>query len=297
MNRSANCGTIVLAVLAWFVLGAADVRADHLYATHYSVWGQSEITELDPQTGTALNSFAPPSTPNQNAGLACDGTSLYFLSNNSTYNTVSRLDPSTGAVLGQYTLPDNSTRTGLTVLGSNLYDLDWNPNHNYIEIYDLATGSPKGSINFRAANPTASNLMLDGDLGTLRDSNLLLAVAHPVGSYTPTNVVELDPVTGVIQRQFAINDADANRAAKGVDAIGQEIFLSLHVAYSSPNFNEVIVYDQNGVEQRRYGVSGSTGVQALAVGPATVPEPSTLGLLAAGASAVIGFVWRRRKAV
>lgn len=64
--------------------------------------------------------------------------------------------------------------------------------------------------------------------------------------------------------------------------------MSLHV---SQNNKQVIVHDLDGTEHRRFGIFGSTGIQALAAARA-VPEPASVMTLAIGLAALL----RRRKA-
>ena len=172
-------------------------------------------------------------------------------------------------------------------MGGYLYSTSWDPNHNYIEVYNLSTGSFLKSIDFRKANPGDTSLMIDADMGELTAENRLLAVTHPIGSFLSTRIVELDPSTGVIQDRFSILDADAVKAAKGLAAIGDEVYVSLHV---SQNNKQIIVYSRDGVEHRRFGISGSTGIQALAAARA-VPEPASALTLAVGLATIL----RRRK--
>ncbi|MBP7935376.1 MAG: PEP-CTERM sorting domain-containing protein [Phycisphaerae bacterium] len=281
-----------LSLVIWagvlFVASAESRGGDRLFATHCSIWGSSKITELDPQTGAVLNSYAPPASPNQNAGLAFDGSHLYYLPGPSAvYSTVYKLNPDTGAVVGQYHLPDNPYRSGLATMGDCLYTNDWRSSHNDIEVYDLATGAFVRAIDFHKANPAESNLMIDADLGEFGPRNRLLAIAHPVGSFAQTQILGLDPLTGVIRDRFSMEDADAVYAAKGLAAIGEETYVSLHV---SRDYKQVIVYGRDGTEHRRFGIAGSTGIQALASTHA-VPEPASVMALAAG----LVMLWGRRR--
>lgn len=291
---------ILLAVAMIPIVGAASsphsARAERLFATHLSIWGQSWITEFDPQTGAELNRFAPPVALNQDSGLAYDGVDLYFLSGRAEYNDIIyKLDANNGSVVGQYDLPPNSYRSGLAVIGESLFVSDWHPNHNGTEVYDLATGAHQRTMGFSDYDDLGRRLMIDRGLGAIRGPDALLATVHPIGLATPCEILELSPLTGEILGRFDIPDDDADNGAQGLTSIGNEIFLGLHVQSS---WNQIIVYDRDGVEQRRFGIFGSTGVQALAGGPelSQVPEPATAAALAGlGVILLARLGWRRRR--
>jgi hypothetical protein len=294
MKRRLWAVTAILAVVA--VSSPQSAWADRLFATHFSIWGESWITEFDPQTGAELNRFAPPVALNQDSGLAYDGLNLYFLSGLSQYNDIIyKLDANSGTVVGQYDLPANSYRSGLAVIGQSLYVSDWHPNHNGVEVYDLVTGAHERTMGFVDYDDQGRRLMIDRGLGAIRGPDALLATVHPIGMAIPCEILELSPLTGEILDRFYIADDDADNGAQGLTSIGSEVFLGLHVQES---WNQIIVYDRDGVEQRRFGIFGSTGVQALAGGPelSQIPEPSAAVALAGlGAILLARAGWRRRR--
>lgn len=289
---------VLLAATAVFVVGAIispeAARADRLFATHFSIWGTSWITELDPQTGGQINRFAPPAALNQDSGLAYDGINLYFLSGLAQYeDTIYKLDPNNGAVVYELTLPANRYRSGMAALGGSLFFSHWNPSYD-IEVYDSATGAHQRTIGFSEFTGGGLPLMIDRGLGAIRNPDGLLATVHAVGDVTPTEILEFS-LTGEVLHRFEISGADALNSAQGLTSVGNEIYVGLHLTRAG---NQVIVYDRSGTEQRRFGLTGSTGVQALAGGPdlSQVPEPATAVALAGlGVVLLARAGWRRRR--
>jgi hypothetical protein len=274
-----------------------ETRADRLFATHFSIWGTSWILEHDPQTGAELNRFAPPVALDQDSGLAYDGVNLYFHSGRDEYDdTVYKLNPNDGTLLGQYTLPHSWTRSGLAVIGQTLFASEWHPSHNNIEVIDLVTGEHQRTMTFSGTNSQGTRLLVNRGLGEIRGPDALLATATTLGEPSgPTEILELDPMTAGITSRFEIQDSRAWNVAQGLASIGNEVFLGLHVSVAG---DQIIVFSRDGVEQRRFSMAGSTGVQALAGGPdlSAIPEPATAVALAGlGAMLLARAGWRRRR--
>jgi len=253
-----------------------------LFASHVSIWGEATITELDPVTGDVIRSMPTPTTPHENDGLAFDGTYLYYNAGfYSDRTTLYKLDSYTGDVVGTYTLPDNQYWNGLAYRAGRIYLLDWHPAHENIDVFDLATETIVDSFDYSGAP-----WWIDGGLAYMEDADVLVVTAGPIGGDT-TVIYELDPLTGEVLTS-GFEYAERNRLLAGLAAVGDEIFVGRHVAST----DQILVFSRDGVLQREFTITGSTGVQALAGGP--VPEPSdAVALVGLGAMLLASATWHK----
>lgn len=259
-----------------------------LFASHVSIWGDATITELDPVTGDVIRSMPTPTAPHENDGLAFDGTYLYY---NAGYyadrTTLYKLDSYTGDVVDTYTLPDNQYWNGMAYRDGRIYLLDWNPAHENIDVFDLATETIVDSFDY-----SGQSWWIDGGLAYMEDADVLVVTAGPIGGDT-TVVYELDPLTGEVLTS-GFEHPERNRVLAGLAAVGDEIFVGRHVGVPE----QILVFSRDGVLQREFHVSGSSGVQAMAGGPAggdpAVPEPSAaVALVGLGAMLLANAKWRK----
>ena len=159
-----------------------------LFAGDYT--GGGKIYELNPATGATIRQFSTPVTgPSSWQGLAFDGSVLYFVAD-ATTDVLYQLDPNTGAVLAQTTLPSGSY-DGLAAIGGQVYAMD--TGSDKIQVFDPATGSVVKTIDLVAANPGRSFF---GGLGEIAGPDALIAGANGY------EITLLDPGTGKITYGF-----------------------------------------------------------------------------------------------
>jgi hypothetical protein len=193
-----------------------------------------KIQELNHQTGAVIRSFsAPAGTFSYTNGLAFDGQTLYFLSNNN--RTLYTLNPNTGAVLGSTVIPGSSFDASLAVRQGKVYLLD-SSGDGLLSIFDPATNTVTGSLTFQYG---VGNGLYDS-LGDLAATNEFV-----VASYYRVNF--LDATTGIQLRSFETGIV----GAKGVQGVGDEIFISAA-------FNPIRVYSRSGALLRTLPNSNSS---------------------------------------
>lgn len=209
------------------------------------------LIELNPQTGSVLNVLSAPDVVPEQAvwdSLAFDGESLWFIGSDT--NTLFQMNPDTGATQNTFSLPDDPFRQGMTFLNGLLYILETSVLDQNISVFNPQTGVIVNTIDFSGSNINAP-LIGNNGFGALPDSNHLFFTT----AFTD-EVLLVNPTTGIIEDQFSHNQIGVLGGA-GLDG---EIYLATNTGLSE----QIYVYNQNGIEQRRLTVTDSIGIQSLA---------------------------------
>ena len=140
--------------------------------------------------------------------MAFDGKVLYFLPDAST-DILYRLDPDSGAVLGQTTLWSGSY-DGMAALGGLVYVIETNT--DTIFGLDPTTGAVRKTLSVGALNPGMS---FSGGLGEIADPDRLVA------TLMTNDVVLIDPSTGLVTSTFS----HGYSGDYGVTAVGNRIYV------------------------------------------------------------------------
>jgi len=224
-----------------------------------------KIVELDIATGAQRNIFsAPAGTATLHSGLAFDGQTLWFMADNN--DTLYRLNPNTGAVLGSTTLASGGYGS-LAALGGKIYLLNTS-SRQAISIFDPATSSITSTLTLQNGVGVGSGMQ--DSLGESAATNELL-----FGSYHRVNI--LDATTGIQTHSF---DISYGFDVKGVAAVGNEVFVS-HT--NGPNIE---VYSRSGALLRTINLSFSPNESA---GYADLSGSNRLTLAAGQAATNVNF--------
>lgn len=160
----------------------------------------NEIREIDPQTGSLLNTFSIDGLRSFNTnGLAFDGQTLYALSSS---GTMFEADPDDGTVLDTWQLPGGRW-DGLAVLDGEVYANDLVSRR--ILVIDPATNAIVRDLDF-AGNPNVAPFGGLGEFTDAQGTNLLLG---PIGSSSQIGLI--DPQSG------AVTGTMTHRAVNGRD--------------------------------------------------------------------------------
>ena len=223
----------------------STANQQRLFATT-SVNTQFVIAEIDPTTGTVINSFPAPVAQGVSDGLAFDGTNLYYLSGSVAPNTLYALDPDTGALRYTYTLPANSFRDGLAYLNGSIYISEWSSLDQDITIFNLATGTVIGTLDIDGANPGAPRIK--GGLAGITHPDALL-----VTSEETDQLLVINPATGVISNTLSYG----RDGTLGVAVANGLIYLGANTS------NVLQIYTRGGALLGAVAIPGSIGVQSL----------------------------------
>ena len=238
---------LVVGILADSEALAAQARPDaqphRLFATS-AVLG---IVEIDPGTGAVLNTFAAPVNQGVSDGLAFDGTTLYYLSGSIDSNTLYALNPNTGAVKATYSLPDSAFRNGLATLNGLVYILDWSILTQDITIFDPGSGTVVGTLDIDGVNPGAP--LISGGLAGITRPDALLVTTN-----TTNEVLEINPQTGAITRQWAHSQGNGTL---GAAAVNGRVYLGSNTSAT------LSIYERDGTPAGTVTVDGPGGIQSL----------------------------------
>jgi len=209
-----------------FGLGTlASPAADpgRLFAT---VKGDRTIVELDPQTGAVINEFDTPGRPSllihSHTGLAFDGTTLFFITEDNYSHVLYQLDPDTGEVLDELPLPYDDVE-GLAALNGKVYV--FNEETKLIHVFD-----PVGNQIIRTLDVSFMGNVQNA-LGAATETGSLFAMVE-----WPDEVVEFDPITGSVRNRFPLPDE-----IKGLAAVDGEIFCGTYSGWP-----QILVYSRGG---------------------------------------------------
>jgi hypothetical protein len=174
--RSRVCRIVFAAA---FVLMARASHAAGSPSSLYAITGGA-ITEINPSTGAILNSFVPPAPPQAGggSGLAFSGSTLYYASID--LSMIFRLNPATGGVLGQFSVPTGTTIDalgfGTSSFGATLYALNYQTNILYL--FNPTTGAqfnnlllPFDAIGGIDFNHVTGQLYVSDQVGDIRRLN------------------------------------------------------------------------------------------------------------------------------
>ncbi|MBN2474704.1 MAG: hypothetical protein JXB62_08850, partial [Pirellulales bacterium] len=290
---------------------AADVEGlafdgKRLYASTAS----GLLYTLDPFTGAVLAAMEVPEGALFGLGAlsATRGRSRLFVANCEP-DTITELDPQTGAVLNEFPAPWGvSSHTGLAFDGTSLFFATYSFSSTSSKLYqiDPDTGATLRSVSVPFAdieglaalggrvyifneetqsihvyNPVsnavtrslaAQNVKLIADaLGAICEPEALLVLEEPLVS--PRSVSEVDPYTGVVRSQFPVP-----LRTKGLAAVGNEIFCGTFNDYCSASKYpyEIFVHSRQGQWLRSFtwpsSVTGLAGAGQPAFGLAQRTE-------------------------
>ncbi|MEM9415465.1 MAG: PEP-CTERM sorting domain-containing protein [Planctomycetota bacterium] len=273
-------------------LTAGHASAERLFGTANGVEG---IFELDPTTGTIINTLnQPPGSALD--GLAFDGESLWYIG--AAPDTLYRLDPTTGDTLDTFALPpdpdapgdpvniengNSSIRGALAYLNGMIYITQWDRPVQDIEVFDPTVGEVVRTIDFDTINPGAR---LFGNSG-------LAAISGPdqliVSTALSQQLYFVNPITGVIEQTLDHNQF----GVLGIAVVGDELYLGSDQLGSVDDGVETVhVYNRQGEQLRFFNFDNATNIYSLAGDHTAIPEPGTAALLALGA---LTLTRRRRR--
>jgi Ca2+-binding RTX toxin-like protein len=210
--------------------------------------GNSQIVELDPETGSELFRFsAPEAFSGTQDGLAFDGTSLFYLNGSGT-DTLYQIDPASQMVTDADPITVGSgSYDGLAIVGGLVYILDVNAVD--IHVFDPSTDAIVNTLNINAVNPTVS-VLIGGLAGAANPDRI---IATETGG---SRILEIDPLTGVITSSFTPGTIGAGQYF-GAAVVNREIYLG------SGTQNNFDVFTRQGIFLRSvslpYSVSGLGG--------------------------------------
>jgi hypothetical protein len=169
-----------------------------------------KIVELDITTGAQIRSFAGPASGGP-YGLTFDGEAMWFVANGN--KTLYKLNPDTGAVLGQTVLSlSNYYDASIAAVGGKVYVLNrHNPSNGSVSIFDPVTNAITSSLTFQGGVYYG----LADSLGDSPSTNELLAAAYHQVDF-------LDATTAIQTHSFEVYGFDVS----GVQAVGNEVFVN-----------------------------------------------------------------------
>ncbi|MBL8810721.1 MAG: S8 family serine peptidase, partial [Planctomycetaceae bacterium] len=186
---------------------------NRLFAT---TWPESDIREIDPTTGTVLKTFASPGASGGDAGLAFDGTYVWYINEGS--DQLYKIDAETGSVVDSYNVGtvNNSGFEGLAYMNGLVYLLD--PFiADQIVVFDPVLRTTVKRIFL--------NLDLSGGLAPNPARNSLYVTA----TFSDT-IYEVSALDGVILRQFASGEYwDA-----GLATVGDKLYVGTQSGANTP---------------------------------------------------------------
>lgn len=201
---------------------------------------QNKIVELDPQTGAVLRSIPTPISSQIFNGLAFDSKTLYFISNDN--GILYKIDPDTGAVFGQTTLPSGSNQE-MGFLNGLLYINALNSGQ--LKVFDPVTNTIVRTITI-----TGTGGFISYGLGEMTAPDRILGVDFS------NKLVAIDPASGAATPLFTLNIS----GAYALTSVGQEIF-----AGDSGGSNGLIeVYSRSGSLLRTFNDPTTPAAFALA---------------------------------
>ncbi|MFN9717180.1 MAG: S8 family serine peptidase [Planctomycetota bacterium] len=226
-----------------------------------SSWPESTIYELNPLTGAILRSISTPAAGGGNAGLAFDGTFIWYIV--SASDTLYKIDADTGSVVDTFAVgsPTNSGFDGLAVMNGYIYLLDPFLT-DQIVVFDPVLRRTVSTLLIGALN----NLDLSGGLAPNPARNSLF-----VTSTFSDTIYEVSATTGYVltrpggtQRTFASGEYwDAGLATVG---------STLYMGAQSGSTSSIRIFNLDGVFQ------------------STIPWTNTFGIYALGGDGIQGLV-------
>jgi len=216
-----------------------------LFAT-YPTSIPSQIVELNPATGGVVRTLPTPAgLASILTGLAFDGQTLFFLTEN---DTLYRLNPDAGAILGSNVLPPRAY-DGLAAMGGFLYALD--SSIDDVLKLDPATGAVLGTFDLNAVNSTPPALNVWNALGEVPATNELISITTDALTYD--NLVFVNAQTGAVTHGLAIPDS---HLVNSLTSVGDEIF----VGYTTGNRIDVYRRDSAIFQRSLTTSSGPYGL-------------------------------------
>lgn len=202
---------------------------------------QDKIVELDPQSGAVLKTLPTPISSQIFNGLAFDGKTIYFLSNDN--DILYWIDPDSGTILGQTTLPSGSYQE-LAYLNGLVYIRVMNS--AFIKAFDpvtktivntiTVTGIPSAYIYYGLGEMTGPDRILSRDL--------------------QSEVFTIDPANGATSILFTLGTSNPY----ALTSVGQEIFAG----YSGGSNGQIDVYSRSGSLLRSFNNATTPAAFALA---------------------------------
>jgi hypothetical protein len=220
------------------------VTSDRLFLADVNS-NPNRIIEINPATGAQIRTFnAPVNNSTLASGMAFDGNVLYYIEDTGFGDTLFRLNPDTGALLGSRVLP-TGPYDGLAVLGGLVYAKQ--PATNQLLVYNPATDSFLPNLPITGLGTSS---LTDG-LGEFAAEGTLLARTN-LGQ-----LVSINPATGQATTLFSI--ALTTGTIRGITSIGREIYIGTSV---TSTVGVIDVYDRNTLSRVRQ-ITGQPVVFAL----------------------------------
>jgi hypothetical protein len=250
-------------LIGFLMLPARPARAAVIYSVTF---GNNRINKQDADTGASLQApFAPPAVAQNGGGngLAASATELFYSTIDN--QTIYRLNPATGAVLGSFLGPVlgiDALAYGPSNFGLTLFAQDYTANRMYL--LNPTTGAQFTSylMSFDAVGG------IDFDPTT----NLLWVTS------SDANIRTLNPNTGAV-----VNTINIAQEPFGVGIVDGRLFTGSGTTISERN-------KTTGAVTNSFSSVGASGIGALA---GITPEPGTVGMIAVLAAPAA--LSRRRK--
>ena len=206
-QRVSRRGRVVLAVVLAAVLGAGAGAGVMLYAAGNGAVRGTQLGAL----AWYSNNYASGGAP---TGVLFDGTSVWVA--DASRNTVSKINPATGAVLGAYTLPAASSPYGIAFDGSNIWAA--NNNSSTVSKVSAATGAVIGTYALPAGSRPIGVVFDGTSIWTANNSGSSVSKINPAtGAVLGTYVLPL----GSSPRSIAFDGTNIWTANEGTSAVSK----------------------------------------------------------------------------
>jgi hypothetical protein len=309
--RRAVC-TLLLGITAlWAMPSRAHAQ---IYVSELST---NTVGEYDATTGAPINANLITGVI-QPEGLLVSGNTLFVSSGISNGGYVGTYNATTGAPINpQFITSGVNDPGGLALLGNTLFVTN---NGIWISTYDATTGFPinnpfiQGLTNPYGLLLSGNNLYVSQDFGATNSVgeynasngapiNAQLIVTNPNGAYQVALSGNNLFVAGYQQRTVGEYDATTGAVINanfitgllfplGVAVVGNTLYVTQDGG-ATPGSSFISTYDATtGAVINANFITGLNGPRYIAV--ASVPEPSTWSMIAAGSVALLGITLRKK---
>jgi subtilisin family serine protease/subtilisin-like proprotein convertase family protein len=181
-----------------------------------TTWPESDIREIDPVTGTVIRTLTSPGTSGGDAGLAFDGTHIWYINEGS--DSLFKIDAETNAVVDTYNVGTgtNSGFEGLAYMNGLIYLLDPFIS-NQIVVFDPVLRS------------TVRRIFLTVDVSGGLAPNPARNSLYVTATFSDS-IYEVSALDGTIVRQFASGEYwDA-----GLATVGDRLYVGTQSGANTP---------------------------------------------------------------